>query len=366
MGCAIIGCGKALPALDVTNDDLTKLVDTSDEWISKRTGIKSRKVAVSETSTMLAEEASAQALGWTDAGYHERKIAPEEIDIVIFASITPDVLVPSNAAIIRRRMGLVNAACFDLNAACAGFTYALNVAESLLSASAQSASRGELRRALIVCVDRLSRIVNWRDRNTCVVLGDGAGAVVLEYDPQRTGVMSTYFMNVDDDANALTCPIPMINVPPFDDQGVNPAMSEGVDPSQHIVDDELAIADDLAVGNPRNFLRMAGREVFKFSAGAMSDAVTKVCKRAGVSLKDVKLIVPHQANERIIDYAARRMDVPMDMFQLSIEHRGNTSAASVPMALTDAYEQGKIQRGDKVIVAAFGGGLTVGSALYEA
>lgn len=365
MGCAIIGCGKALPALDVTNDDLTALVDTSDEWITKRTGIKSRKVAIEETSTLLAEEASRQALGWSKEGYHERTVAPEEIDLVVFSSVTPDVLVPSNAALIRRRMGFVNAACFDINAACSGFVYALTVAESMLAASASSKNRSDLLRALVVSVDRTSRITNWQDRNTCVLLGDGAGAVVLEYDPNRTGIMSTFIANEDDIHNSLTCPMPMDWVPPFDKEGVNLSASQNPDEGQSFVDKELEIEEELVQGKPRNVLRMNGQQVFKFSAGAMRRAVTEVCERAGVALNDVKLIVPHQANERIIDFAARRMGLEMNFFQLSIEHRGNSSGASVPMALSDAYESGAIQKGDKVILVAFGGGFTLGAALYE-
>lgn len=365
MGCAIIGCGKALPSLDVTNDDLAELVETSDEWITKRTGIKSRKVALEESSSDLAEIASRQALGWVDEGYAERRIDPEEIDLIVFATVIPDVLVPSSAAVLRRRLGLENAACFDLNAACSGFVYALTVAESMLVASALSSARSDFKRALVVSGERPSRITNWADRNTCVLLGDGAGAVVIELDPNRIGIMSTFIANEDDIHNALTCPMPLDVVPPFDDEGVNKDAALSPDPSYESINEELGIAESLQTGAPRNVLRMNGQQVFKFSAHAMNRAVTEVCERAGVALDDVALIVPHQANERIIDFAARRMGVSMDLFQLSIEHRGNSSAASVPSALSDAYEDGLIKKGDKVILVAFGGGFTLGAVLYE-
>lgn len=365
MGCAIIGCGKALPALDVKNDELTALVDTSDEWISKRTGIKSRKVALDETNTDLAEAASRQALGWADGGYHERRIAPEEIDLVVFATVTPDTLVPSNAALLRRRLGLSNAACFDLNAACSGFVYALTVAENMIAASATAKNRTNIVRVLVVSAERPSRITNWADRNTCVLLGDGAGAVVIEYDPDRPGILSSFIANEDDIHNALTCPMPLDTVPPFDAQGVNLAAATNVDKSHASIDEELDIIESLAAGDPRNVLRMNGQQVFKFSAHAMKQAVGEVCSRADVPLSDVALIVPHQANERIIDFAARRMDVPKEIFNLTIQHRGNSSAASVPSSLADAYEEGHIRKGDKVILVAFGGGFTLGAILYE-
>lgn len=365
MGCAVIGCGNAVPDLEIDNDQMALLVDTSDEWISQRTGIKTRRIALHESSLDLSEEAARKALGWDDGGYSERSIDPEEIDLVITATLTGDVLVPSNAALLRRKLGLKNAICFDLNAACSGFVYALNVAESMIAASATASNRSPIRRALVVAVERPSRITNWADRNTCVLLGDGAGAVVLEYDENRAGILSTFLANEDDIHNALTCPTPLDVVPPFDETGVN--TEEGREDGSHpSIDQFVDIEESLAQGNPRNVLRMNGQRVFKFSARAMKQAITEVCKRAHVPLDDIALIVPHQANERIIDFGARHMGISKDLFKLSIERRGNTSAASVPMALADAYQEGQIKKGDKVIVVAFGGGFTIGAALYEA
>ena len=196
MGCTIIGCGKQLPALDVPNEELTKLVDTSDEWISTRTGILSRRVCVGEGNVDLAEGAARQALGWADGGYSERKIAPEDIDLIIYSTITPDEVVPTCAAVLRRRLGLVNAAAFDMNAACSGFIYGLTIAETMMSASAPGAAgaagRNPIHRALVVGGERLTRIVDWNDRNTCVLFGDGAGAAVVEWDERKPGICLLY------------------------------------------------------------------------------------------------------------------------------------------------------------------------------
>lgn len=366
MGIAIIGCGNALPALDVVNDELTALVDTSDEWIAKRTGIKSRKIATTETTIDLGVAASRKAMGWDAGGYNEHRVNPEDIDLVICATVTPDTMVPTNAAIIRRRMGLENAACFDLNAACSGFVYALTVAEGLLASSLNTTKRTGFRRALVVAAERTSRITNWADRNTCVLLGDGSGAVVVEYDPDRTGIMSTFIANEDDIHNALTLPDHNAVVPPYDDHGVNLDAPNHVDPSHASIDEELGIAEAVAEGAPRDVLRMNGQQVFKFSAHAMKLAIEEVCKRAEVDVQDMKLVVPHQANQRIIDFAAKRMGVSNEIFKMSIRRRGNSSAASVPSALADAYAEGDIQPGDKVILVAFGGGYTLGAVLYEA
>ena len=209
MGSTIIGCGKSLPKLEVANDELKALVDTNDEWISTRTGIRSRHVAVEETATDLAEAAARQALGLADGGWREdgEAIDPASIDLVIYATITPDVLVPSAAGLLRRRLGLENAIAFDLNAACTGFVYGLTVAECMMAGSTAgapgAAGRNPVRRALVVGAERLTRVTGWSDRNTCVLFGDGAGAAVLEWNENRPGIMSSFITNADDDTNAL-------------------------------------------------------------------------------------------------------------------------------------------------------------------
>lgn len=378
MGCCIVGCGKGLPALDVTNDELATLVDTSDEWISTRTGIRSRRISIEESSLDLAETAARQALGWEGAlpGFEQQSaFEPEDIDLVLFATLTPDALLPSSAALLRRRLGLVNAVSFDLNAACSGFVYSLTVAEALMAASqahvAGASGRNHYHRALVVGAERLSRITNWQDRNTCVLFGDGAGAVVVEWRDDAPGIISSYIKNDDDTTNSLVCPASFDSSFVFDQNGVNEIAIQDpaallADASLDRIDEELGVIEGVAAGEPRQSIRMDGQKVFKFAGNALTNAVLEVLNRAELTLDDIALIVPHQANERIIKYAAKKLGLSLDRFQISIEHRGNSSAACVPMTLSDAYDSGKISPGDKVIMVAFGAGLTSGAVLYEA
>lgn len=370
MGSTIIGCGKALPRLDVANDELAKLVDTSDEWISTRTGIKSRRICLDETGLDLSEAAARRALGWEEGDYSERRVDPEEIDLVIYSTITPDVMVPSCAAVLRRRLGLKNAVAFDLNAACSGFIYGLTVADSMLAASAPgvagAGARNRMRRALVVGTERLTRLTNWRDRNTCVLFGDGSGAAVVEWSDERPGIISSFLRNDDDDQNSLTCPTAFDAPVPFDENGVSLAAFDQEDPGLARIDEELDVREAVEEGRPRQVIYMHGQRVFKFATEAMAHAVNEVLDRAGLTVDDVSFIVPHQANERIIRYVAKRMGLPMSKFQVSITHRGNSSSACIPMTLSDAYEAGSIHKGDKVILVGFGGGLTSGAVLYEA
>ncbi len=371
MGCTIVGCGKAFPALKITNDELTALVDTNDEWISTRTGIKSRRVAVQESNTDLSEIAARQALGWNTEGYSQRVFDASEIDLVIFATMTPDAMVPSNAALLRRRLGLSNALCFDLNAACSGFVYALSVAESLIAASSNpdipgSSARNPIRRALVIGSERISRVTDWTDRNTCVLFGDGAGAAVIEWDESRKGILGSYLVNEDDSTGALTTPVTYAAPIPFNTEGINLNPSSSNDPAQSLLDQELHIDMNASQSGLHQAIRMDGQKVFKFAAEALSTAVTEALKRADITLEDVACIVPHQANERIIKYAAKKLNRPLDFFQLSIAHRGNSSAASVPMSLCDAYESGRIKPGNVVVLVAFGGGFTSGAVVFEA
>ena len=203
--------------------------------------------------------------------------------------------------------------------------------------AAGASGRNPIRRALVVGTERLTRLTNWADRNTCVLFGDGAGAAVLEWDESRSGILGSFIVNADDETNALSCPLSYDVVPPFDSRGVSTEASRQEDPSTSRVDAE-----------------------------AMTEAVRQVLSRTGLTLDDIACIVPHQANERIIKYAAKKLDLPLDFFQMSIAQTGNTSAASVPMALADAYAEGRIKRGDKVILTAFGGGFTSGALVFEA
>ena len=374
MGCTIIGCGKALPALEVENDELAKLVDTNDEWIVTRTGISSRHVAGGETGTDLAETAARAALGWSQEGWCERSLAPEDIDLVIVATITPDALVPSAAGLLRERLGLKHAIAFDLNAACTGFIYGLTVAESMMAACAPgcpgAAGRNRVRRALVVGDERLTHITDWADRSTCVLFGDGAGAAVMEWDEERPGILSSFVLNTTDDTGALSCPNAFDAHVPFDEEGVVPSALTAADRAPYITTPAASHASEGSAealeASPLQAIYMDGQKVFKFAAEAMTEAIHQVLDRSGVALDDVACIVPHQANERIIKYAAKKLGRPMDLFQLSIANVGNTSDASVPMALADAYASGRIKPGDKVIVVAFGGGFTSGAVLFEA
>ena len=351
MGCRFVGCGEALPALEVENDALAAIVETSNEWIVTRTGIESRHVATSESQADLAERAARAALGWEAHGWSERPFRPEEIDLLVCATVTSDTVVPSAASELRRRLGLPSAIAFDLNAACSGFLCGSVVAESMMAASALgSGARDFVRRALVVGSEVLSRITNWADRTTCVLFGDGAGAAVLEWDDNRPGILGSHLVNADDDGEALHCVFAYNTAVPFTEDGIAPELlGEGV-------------ADNV----PLQAITMNGKEVFKFAANAMAHAVSEVLARCGKTLDDVSLIIPHQANERIVRYAAKKLGCPLERFHLNIAHVGNTSAASVPIALADAYEKDLVVPGDLVMLVGFGGGYTSGALLYEA
>lgn len=361
MGCKITGCGKALPKLTVTNDDLSKIVDTSDEWIVERTGIHARHVSLDETSTDLAAQAGERALA--AAG-----IAPQDIDLLICMTITPDSVVPSQACLVKARLGLGRAVAFDLNAACAGCVYGIAVAADMIEASALSAaadqhltmSKGNaFRKALVIGVDRLSRITNWEDRATCVLFGDGAGAVVLEWDEAAPGIRSSFLENTDDPTLALACDqMRDLSTFPFGEiaqDNTGAVMSKSVpEPAEELMRDH----------DP--FISMQGQKIFKWASKAMAEAVQQTCERAGISIDDIALIVPHQANERIIRFAAKKLAIPMERVQVSIGEVGNTSASSVLMALADAYAQGRVHAGDDIVLVGFGGGLTLGAILFQA
>ena len=369
MGCTIIGCGKKLPNLEISNDDMSKLVDTSDEWISTRTGIRTRRVCVKETNADLAEQAARQALGWENGGWAAHRVAPEDIDLIIYSTVTPDAWLPTGAATIRRRLGLVNAAAMDINAACTGFIYGLTVAESMMAAAAPgtpgAAGRNPIRRALVIGSERLSRITNWQDRNTCVLFGDGAGAAVVEWNAEKPGILSWYIHNDDDTDNALTLMNRFDTPIAFTEAGVSLEALEMADPSVEAIDKEFGQPERNAA-SPHQVLHMQGQKVFKFATSVMPAAIEEVLRRANLTIDDVQFIVPHQANLRIIKYAAKRMGLPLERFQVSIAHRGNSSSACIPMTLCDAYESGNVHPGDKVVLVGFGGGFTSGAVLYEA
>ena len=312
----IAGTGSYLPEKVITNFDLEKMVDTTDEWIRTRTGIERRHVAVDgETTVDLAERAARRALEM--AG-----VAPVDVDFIAFGTTTPDLIFPNCGSLLQRRLGCRGIPAFSLETACAGFMYALSIADKFVRA-------GEAKRALVVGSETLSRITDWSDRGTAVLFGDGAGAVVLE-PSDKPGVLSTHLHSDGEYKDLLYCA-----------GGVSTGLPE-----------RLAIV-------------MAGSEVFKVAVLKLEAAVDEALAANGLDRTAVDWLVPHQANIRIIQATARRLDLPMERVVLTVQEHGNTSAASVPLALDVAVRDGRIRRGDLLLLEAFGGGFTWGSALVR-
>ncbi|MDF1545051.1 MAG: ketoacyl-ACP synthase III [bacterium] len=320
----IIGTGSYTPPRVMTNADFERIVDTSDEWIVSRTGIKERRIADEGiASSDLAVAACEKAL---EASGCSR----EEIDLLIVGTVTPDYRLPSCACVVQEKMGLPNAAAFDVVAACTGFINGLSIANSYIAS-------GQAKKILVVGVEKLSSIANYKDRNTCVLFGDGAGAAVVAGDDTGRGVLST-FMRSDGNMRELLW------------------IKAGG--SMHAFSEEYAASGEDKV-------LMNGSEVFKVAVKEMGNAARHVMKDAGVDQSDISLVVPHQANIRIIEALARRLKVDLDKVYMNISKYGNTSAASVPIALDEAYREGRIKEGDHIVMVAFGGGLIWGSALVK-
>jgi 3-oxoacyl-[acyl-carrier-protein] synthase-3 len=320
MNVHITGLGYGLPARRVTNEELAKTIDTTDEWIFSHTGIRARHiVGPEESSATLATSAAKMALA--RAG-----VKPEELGMVVVATSTPDYgAFPSTACLVQRDIGAVHAGAFDLFAACTGFIYALEAARSLM--------QNDLRPALVIGADVMSRITDWKDRNTCVLFGDGAGAAVLQASDRPGGIRHSILRADGKGAQALHheggCRTPQTG--PW--QGA--------------------------------YLQMNGRQVFNFAVKAFEEIVRDLIARQGITLSEVRWIVPHQANVRIIEAAARRLDIGLDRFFVNIGDLANTSAATVPMALEQLHREGKLQADDTVILAGFGAGLTWGGSLVQ-
>ena len=320
----IIGTGSYLPERILTNSDLEKIVETSDEWIKTRTGIEQRRIAGENVATSdLAYNAGKKAI--EDAG-----LTPEDIDLIIVATITADMYTPSTACLVQAKLGASRAAAFDINAACTGFIYSLTVASQFILT-------GYYKNALIIGADKLSSIVDWTDRNTCVLFGDGAGAVVLQAVDNGYGVLSTNIGSDGSMGNVLTAP------------------------SCYISEEQK---EKRKSGNYRT-ISMDGSDVFKFAVRVMANATNKALEDLNLNISDVDLIVPHQANIRIIDGAAKRLGVTTDKIYSNIKSFGNMSAASIPVALDEAVREARIKKGDLVVLVGFGGGLTWGSAVVR-
>ncbi|MBW8823025.1 MAG: ketoacyl-ACP synthase III [Xanthomonadales bacterium] len=317
----IAGTGSALPKQVVTNDDLAKRVDTSDEWIATRTGIRQRHVAgEGETTVSLGEEAARKAMA--AAG-----VTADDIDLIVFGTTTPDLIFPSSACLMQARLGIAGCPAFDVNAACSGFIYAISVADKFVRS-------GSAKCALVVGSETLTRMVDWNDRGTCVLFGDGAGAVVLKPDSE-TGILSTHLHADGAKKELLWNPV---------------GVSVGFKPEEP---------------NAGVKVLMTGNEVFKHAVKALDGLVDETLDANGLDRHDIDWLIPHQANLRIIEATARRLDMPMDRVIVTVDKHGNTSSGSVPLALDAAVQSGKVQRGQLLLLEAFGGGFTWGSVLLR-
>ena len=317
----IAGTGSYLPEKIVTNADLEKLVDTTDEWIASRTGIRERRMAAAgETTGDLAFYAATHAL---DAA----GIKGSDLDLIVLGTTTPDIIFPSTACLLQHRLGANGCAAFDVNAACSGFMYALGIADQFIRS-------GQVKRALVVGAETLTRMLDWSDRSTCVLFGDGAGALVLE---------------AGEGSGAIA------------DRGVLAASlrSDGVHKDKLFVDGGPSTTG--TVGH----LRMEGREVFKHAVGMITDVIEATFSQAGITADDLDWFVPHQANKRIIDASAKKLGIAEPKVVVTVDQHGNTSAASVPLALAAAVSDGRIKRGDLVLLEAMGGGFTWGAVLVR-
>ncbi|HEY8162656.1 MAG: beta-ketoacyl-ACP synthase III [Methylocystis sp.] len=317
----VLGVGSYLPARTLTNDDLAKIVDTSDEWIFQRTGIKERHIAADgETTSMLGEKAARAAL--EDAG-----LVPDDIDLIIVGTSTPDWTFPSTATQIQAALGITHGVAFDLQAVCSGFVFALATADKFLRS-------GSHKRALVIGAETFSRIIDWEDRTTCVLFGDGAGAMVIEARPS-SGAMS--------ERGILTTHL----------------RSDG----RHR--DKLHVDGGPSATRTVGHLRMEGKEVFKFAVGKVTDVVADAFAATGITPEELDWFVPHQANRRIIDMSAQKLGIAPEKVIATVHLHGNTSAASIPLALSAARTDGRIKKGDLVMLEAVGGGFTWGSALIR-
>lgn len=316
----ILGTGSYLPQRIVTNDELSEIVDTNDEWISTRTGIKTRRISAGQTASDLAAEAAFAAL--KSAG-----ISAEQIDLILLATITGDTFMPSTACLVQKKIGAVNAACLDVNAACSGFLYAMNMANACLVS-------GMYTNILVIGTETLSKIVDWADRSTCVLFGDGAGAAVV------TGDLTKHYVS---EAGA--------------DGGKGDVLKAG----------------DMGVGNfivrreekLNYYMTMNGQEVFKFAVKKVPECINSIIEKAEVSLEEIDYFLLHQANVRIIASVAKRLGVDMEKMPVNLDRYGNTSAASIAILLDEVRREGKLAEGKKIILAGFGGGLTWGAAYLE-
>ena len=310
----IVSFAKYTPDTIVSNEDISKIVDTSDEWINSRTGISRRCILKEGNTSLLATNVAKKLI-------EKANIKPEEIDIIIVATITPDYLTPSTACIVQGEIDAVNAFSFDINAACSGFVYALATAEKFLKT-------GVYKNALVIGAETISKITDWTDRGTCVLFGDGAGGVLLQATQEEKSFLA-------EDLKA---------------DGSN---------WQAITGGKISLKSPFAKEEEESFyLKMNGRDVFNFATKTVPKSIEEVIKKSNISLDEIKYIVPHQANSRIVEVVAKRLGVSLDKFYLNLKDFGNTSSASIPIALAEMEERELLKKGDKIIITGFGGGLT--------
>ena len=322
--CSIISVGSYVPEKVITNADLEKMVETSDEWITTRTGIKQRRIAAeTEYTSDMAAKAALLAM-------ERGNITADQIDLVIVATITPDMMFPATACLVQNKIGARRSAAFDVEAACSRFIYALEIGQQFIMSRTYET-------VLVVGAEKLSTIVDWKDRNTCVLFGDGAGAAILQHRTDAHGLL-TACMGAEGDKAELLC------MPGGGSRC--PATPESVAGGLH-------------------FLRMDGKETFKNAVTAMCTAGKEALRRCEIDISQIKCVIPHQANRRIIDAVSERLGVQPDQVFVNLDRYGNTSAASVAIALDEAVQQGRIQRGDLVLLVVFGAGLTWAAAVIE-
>ena len=316
MSFRIIGTGSYVPEKVVTNFDLAEVIDTSDEWIKQRVGISERHISTDESAAEMGYKAALNALEMSN-------VKPEELDLIIVASISNDTICPTAAGTIQKLLG-AKCPAFDVNSACSGFLFPIDTAAGFFA-------RGKVKKALVIGSERMSRIIDWKDRGTCVIFGDGAGAAVLEEgDGYLESKIATY--GGDD----------VIKIP------------SGTDASPYY---------DKEIGAAHVF--MDGQETFKFAVNTITSEIQEITEKAGLSVEDIKYVVPHQANIRIIQFASKRLGLPMEKFFVNIEKYGNTSAASIPMALDELNRTGDLKRGDIIAMTAFGGGLSSATCIIK-
>lgn len=328
MGVSMIGTGMYLPDLVVTNDDFAKIVDTNDEWITSRTGIHARHIATEVTTYQMGGFAAGKAL-------ESAKLSAGEIDMVIVSTVTGDYITPSTACLIANEIGATHAVCMDVSCACAGFVYALDIARRYLA-------DGEYKNILVISTEMLSKITDYTDRSTCVLFGDGAGACVVT----KSDKLFACHLGADT-------------------SGVAKLFGRGIPPSNPFRKEPFdRMADGFCESNG-NALYMDGREVYKFATKIMPQAVVKACQKAGIVPEELALIIPHQANIRIVETAAKNLKLPMEKFFVNIQKYGNMSSACIPICIDEALKSDRIKSGDKICFVGFGAGLTYGAAVLE-